>query len=56
VRGAAWLSVRVDRTSWSVNTLQEQTIMTGAPGGKLVRSETIPSASNNAAQSKNISL
>jgi hypothetical protein len=33
VRGESWPAARAPRTSWSVNTLQEQTIMADRPGG-----------------------
>jgi hypothetical protein len=51
VRGAASPAAKVARTSWSENTLQEQTIIAGATA--LVRSATIPSAADFAAQRKN---
>jgi len=41
VRGLFPSVAIVERTSWSVNTLQEQTIILGRPGGQLVQSATI---------------
>jgi hypothetical protein len=42
----------VARTSWSENTLQEQTIIAGGAAA-LGRSATFPSAADSAAQRKN---
>jgi hypothetical protein len=52
VRGAASPAAKVARTSWSENTLQEQTIIADGATA-LVRSATIPSAADFAAQRKN---
>jgi hypothetical protein len=40
VRAASW-PVSVERTSWSVSTLQEQTIIAAKSGRALVADETI---------------